>query len=159
MKVKEAMTKDVVHFSIEDGIVKVLETFSEKRISGAPVLKDGEVIGMITDVDIIANLDIYTPRIHFTSSPDFLLILAGLKSDGRDKDEIEKEIEVMKKFKVKDFMTKRVFTINQNETITKAARIMHEKEITRIPVLDDEKNLAGIIARQDIIKALTKLET
>jgi len=157
MIVKDVMTKDVIKFSIEDSIVKVLKTFSNKRISGAPVLKGKEVVGMITDVDIIANLDIYTPRIHFSSSPDFLLILAGLKSK-RKADEIENEMKVMKKFKVKDFMTKRVFTINQNESITESARMMHEKEITRLPVIDENENLVGIIARQDIIKALTKLQ-
>ena len=156
MLVKDVMTKNVVKFSIEDSIVKVLKAFSKKKISGGPVLKGKEIVGMITDVDIIANLDIYTPRIHFNSNPDFLLILAGLKSK-RKAEEIENEMKVMKKFKVKDFMTKRVFTINQKETITEAARIMHEKEITRLPVIDDDKKLVGIVARQDIIRALVKI--
>lgn len=156
MKVKDAMTKNVTKFSMEDSIVKVLKTFSKKKISGAPVVKGGKVIGVITDMDIIANLDIYTPKIHFTSNPDFLLILAGLKSK-KKASEIENEMKVMKKFKVKDFMTKRVFLINENESITDAARVMHEKEVKRLPVLNDEGKLVGIIARQDIIRALTKL--
>jgi len=154
--VKDVMTKNVIKFSMEDTIVKVLRTFSRKGISGAPVVKRGKLIGIITDSDIISNLDIYTPRIHFTSNPDFLLILAGLKTK-RKASEIENEMKIMKKFKVKDFMTKRVFTINENASISEAARIMHEKEIKRLPVVNNKGKLVGIIARQDIIKALAKI--
>lgn len=154
MKIKKMMRKRVVTVSPEDTIVKVLMIFSKKHISGVPVMKGGELVGIITDSDIIAKLDIHTRKVHFASSPDFLLIMAGLKSR-RGMDEIEKEMQVMKKFRVRDFMTEEVFTIGPEDTITDAARIIHEKGVTRLPVVDKGK-LIGIVARQDLIRALSR---
>ena len=73
MKVKEIMRKKVVTVSPEDSIVKVLRILSKKRISGVPVVKGKRVVGIITEGDIIAKLDIHTPKIHFATSPDFIL--------------------------------------------------------------------------------------
>ncbi len=155
MKVREAMRKKVISVCPGDGIVKVLRTFSEKKINGAPVIEEGELVGVITDSDIIANLDIHTPKIHFSSSPDFMLILAGLKSR-RGMDEIEREMKVMRKFRVRDFMTREVFTVDPEDTVTQAACLMHKKKITRLPVVDGRGKLVGLLARQDIIRALTR---
>ena len=59
----------------------------------------------------------------------------------------------MKKFKVKDFMTKEVFTVGPEDPITEVARIMCEKGVKRVPVVKNGK-LVGIVSRQDIIKGL-----
>lgn len=154
MKIKKMMRKSVVTVSPGDTIVKVLKLFSENKISGAPVVSEGKLVGIITDSDIIANLDTHTPKVHFASSPDFLLIMAGLKSR-RGMNEIEKEMQVMKKFRVRDFMTEEVFTVGPEDTITDAARLIHEKRITRLPVLDKRGKVVGIVARQDLIRALS----
>lgn len=152
MKVKEIMRKKVVTVSPEDSIVKVLRILSKKRISGVPVVKGKRVVGIITEGDIIAKLDIHTPKIHFATSPDFILIVAGLKSR-RSMEEIKEDMQVMKKFKVKDFMTKEVFTVGPEDPITEVARIMCEKGVKRVPVVKNGK-LVGIVSRQDIIKGL-----
>ncbi len=152
MKVKEIMKKKVVTVSPEDSIVKVLRILSKKRISGVPVVKGKRVVGIITEGDIIAKLDIHTPKIHFATSPDFILIAAGLKSR-RSMEEIKEDMQVMKKFKVKDFMTKEVFTVCPEDPITEVARIMCEKGVKRVPVVKNGK-LVGIVSRQDIIKGL-----
>jgi len=155
MKVRDIMERRVITVSPKDSIVKVLRIFSKRKISGVPVVEGGKLVGIITDGDIIANLDIYTPKIHFSSSPDFLLILAGLKSR-RGMDEIEKEMQVMKKFKVQDFMTKDVITAKPEDSIVKVARIMHKNGIKRVPILSKKGKLVGIVARQDIIRAFSK---
>jgi len=157
IKVKNAMKKEVIKFYPEDSIVKVLRTFSKNKISGAPVIdKSNKVIGIITDSDIIKKLDIKTPKVHFSRSPDFLLILAGLKSR-RSAEEIKNEMEVVKKFKVKDFMKSDVITTTKDENLMKAARLLSEHDITRLPVVNKSNKLVGIIARGDIITALSKM--
>ncbi|MCD6477774.1 MAG: CBS domain-containing protein [Candidatus Aenigmarchaeota archaeon] len=157
MKVRSAMTRDVIKFYPNDTIVKVLRTFSKKRISGAPVVdKSNKVIGIITDSDIIKKLDIKTPKVHFSTSPDFLLILAGLKSR-KSAEEIKNEMKVVKKFKVKDFMKTDVITIGPEEDIMNATRLLNKHDITRMPVVDKKGKLVGIIARGNIINALAKM--
>ena len=152
MKVKKIMSRKVITASPEDSIVKVLRIFSKRNISGVPVVRNKRVIGIITEGDMIAKLDIHTPKIHFASSPDFMLIMAGLKSR-RSMNDIKSDMQVMKRFKVKDFMTKEVFTVSPEDPITEVARIIHEKGVKRVPVVKKGK-IVGIVARQDIIKAL-----
>ncbi|MDP2279788.1 MAG: CBS and ACT domain-containing protein [Nitrospirota bacterium] len=50
---------------------------------------------------------------------------------------------------VSDWMTKRVFTISPDDSITDAVKLMREKCIKHIPVIKDEK-LKGIISDRDI---------
>ena len=55
--------------------------------------------------------------------------------------------------KVKDLMTKKVFYVEPTDTIEEAARIMSEKDVRRLPVIENGK-LVGIISRTDILRAL-----
>ncbi|UCG95146.1 MAG: CBS domain-containing protein [archaeon] len=153
MKARQVMRKKVITVKPEDRVVKVLGIFSKEKISGAPVMDGKKLVGMITDSDIIAKLDIHTPRIHFASSPDFLLIMAGIKGKGTS---LREEMKVLKNFRVQDFMTKRVFTVLPEDPLTEIAGIMHGKGVNRVPVLNGKGHLVGIVARQDIIRALTR---
>jgi CBS domain-containing protein len=154
MKASKIMEKDVIAVSPEDGIPKVLKIFSKNRISGAPVVEGRKLVGMITDSDIIAKLDVHTPKIHFASHPDFLLIMAGLKGKS---DSLKKEMQVMKKFRVSDFMTTEVFAVRPDDPVKDIAGIMHSKQVNRVPVVNKKGQVVGIVTRQDIIRALTKL--
>ena len=156
MFVKNIMKKKVITLSPEDSIVKVLRTFSKNHISGVPVVKKNKLVGIITDSDIIANLDIHTPKVHFSTSPDFILLLAGLKSK-KGLDEIEMEMKILKRFKVRDFMNVNVLTANPEDTITDVARLIHEKKITRVPIINKKEKVVGLVARQDLIRALTEV--
>jgi CBS domain-containing protein len=51
-------------------------------------------------------------------------------------------------------MTDEVITINENATVEEAATLMVEKKIKRIPVLNDNHELVGIISRKDIMNYL-----
>jgi len=156
MKVKDIMTKKVITFKPDDTLHKALETFTNNRISGAPVVKDGKLAGLITELDVIKVIDIYTPKIHFTSMPHFFLVLAGLKSRSKTS-ELKKKVMAASKLKVEDFMTKEPVTLEPNADIMEAARIIDTYKVNRIPIVEDGK-VKGIITRNDIIKAVARLE-
>lgn len=54
---------------------------------------------------------------------------------------------------VKDWMTKNVVTVTPNTTLPDAHRIMKERKIRRLPVVDDHGHLVGIVTRGDIREA------
>lgn len=56
--------------------------------------------------------------------------------------------------KVKDLMCERVLTINQDDIILNAYKIMSEKNIRHLPVLDNSGKLAGILSDRDVQKAM-----
>ncbi len=59
-------------------------------------------------------------------------------------------------FPVKEMMTKDVITVTKETPIFDAARLLVEKKITGIPVVDQEKNLIGILSEFDVLRLLTE---
>lgn len=157
MKVKDIMEKNVITFRPDDTLHKALIIFTEKGISGAPVVKEGKVIGLITELDIIKVLDIYTPKIHFTSMPHFFLVLAGLKSKSKAT-ELKKKIMAASKLRIDDFMTKDPVMVDKDDGIMEAARLIDTYKVNRIPVSHKGK-VIGIVTRNDIIKAVAKMDS
>lgn len=58
------------------------------------------------------------------------------------------------KTKVRDVMTRKVIVAKPDMTINDAAKLMVKNNIKRLPVVDDEGNLIGIVTRGDLIEAL-----
>lgn len=56
--------------------------------------------------------------------------------------------------KVKSFMQKDVITINHDISIIEASRVLIKNKITGAPVVDDKKNLVGVISEKDIFKKI-----
>ena len=53
-------------------------------------------------------------------------------------------------------MRKDIVTVDEDTALSEVARIMLTQKIRRIPVLNKEGKVVGIVARQDVVKALTK---
>ena len=66
----------------------------------------------------------------------------------------EDEMRAIAAYKVEDLMSKDIVTVNENDTFDYVANIMINKSINRVPVVDKENFLKGIICRYDIIKAM-----
>jgi CBS domain-containing protein len=156
MKVKDLMAKDLVTLRPGDTLHKALEVFTKNNISGAPVVKDGKLVGLVTELDIIKVIDIYTPKIHFTSMPHFFLVLAGLKSKKKTT-ELKKKIMAASKLKLEDFMTKEPVVAGEDDDIMEAARLIDVYKVNRVPVVKDGKVL-GVVTRNDILRAVAKLD-
>jgi CBS domain-containing protein len=56
---------------------------------------------------------------------------------------------------VGDVMTSPAVTIGPGKTISEAARVMDEKKVKRLPVVDDSGHLLGIISRADIVRVVS----
>ena len=52
----------------------------------------------------------------------------------------------------KDVMTKQVFCIGTDEPICEAIKLMAQNNVTGIPVVDDDRNLVGILSEQDVLR-------
>lgn len=140
ISVREIMTEKVVTVKGDTEIKEAARLLSENRISGMPVIdNNGRVIGLVTEADILASAGI--KREH-----RFMHILKHLFGEpvpsGR------------KGEYVKDIMTSPVITTSADAEIREVAKILDEKRIKRLPVVDKEGRLIGIISRADIIKAI-----
>ncbi len=135
MKVKDIMISDVVTISPDDTFYDIVELFSEKKISGAPVVEGGKAIGMVSESDIM----------EFVSERHLVTL-------------IEKEDKAMKdkaSMKASQFMNKSVISVSSNDDLSKVIKLLDEKDINRIPVVD-KKKLVGIITRADVVSIVSE---
>ena len=144
---KDIMTTDVIVAKKDDSIANVATLLIREKIGGLPVVdEENKVVGIISETDIMQKeTDIESPRvINFFQGLIFL-------------DDIKKLEDDMKKvaaYKVEDLMSKDIITVNENDSFDYVANVMIKKSINRVPVVDKENFLKGIICRYDIIKAM-----
>ena len=148
--VKDVMVKDVITFKRSDPIHYVAWALREKRISGAPIVEDGKVVGVVSERDIMRLIEEHDIKINllFPSPLDVLELPLKVK---HELDEMAAIIRETAATAVEGIMTKVVITISPNDSIADAAKIMGEKRINRLPVVDKDSNLVGIITRGDVI--------
>ncbi|UCD03402.1 MAG: CBS domain-containing protein [Candidatus Aenigmatarchaeota archaeon] len=135
MKVKDIMVTDVVTLSPEDTFFDIVELFAEKKISGAPVVDGSRIVGLVSESDIM----------EFVSKKDMITM-------------IDKEDKAMKdkaSMKARDFMSKRVITVQPNDDLGKVIKLLDEKDINRVPVVD-KKKIVGIITRADVVSVVSE---
>ncbi len=151
-KVKHFMKTDVIYFNPEDSVFDAAKGFSVNNISGAPVVKDGKVVGVISESDIIKFMKLKFPEEKFEVNEPHtisLIVMFMLK----DQIEFKKELQRISKIKVKDVMSKIVLHTHPEANLHEVATLMDAHDINRLPVIVEGK-LVGIIARADLIKAL-----
>ncbi|MEM5853268.1 MAG: CBS domain-containing protein [Candidatus Aenigmatarchaeota archaeon] len=151
-KVRDFMTKKVIYFHPDQSIFEVAKIFSEKNISGGPVVEKGKVVGIISTSDIVKHLSLKL-RIHTQRMPSLTLYLLELLRTCKDYLDLRREMKKISNLKVRNVMKKKVISINPSASIFDAAALMNKHDVTRLPVIEKGK-LVGIIARDDIIKAL-----
>jgi CBS domain-containing protein len=136
------MSKNAITIARDADLHEAARILSENRISGAPVVDEqGRVIGVISEAD--------------------LLTLAGLKREHTFKDVLRnilgEPVPARKRGnKVEDVMSFPPITAKADDDIGDVAEILDNRRIKRLPVVDDNGKLVGIIARADIVRALVK---
>ncbi len=147
MLVQEVMSKDVITVHTDDSIEKCAQILFDKKFSGLPVTDDeGKVVGMVTEGDLIR-------RAARIKAPGYLEILGGLVYLGNPNKFVE-ELKKAMSYKAGDMMSEKLFSISPEKTIEEAATIMFNENIKRLPVVDWNNKLVGIISRRDIMRAI-----
>ena len=136
---------------LEESIKDAIEKMAKNNVSGLIVVENEKVVGIISESDVIKFLSSGFPEIK-TPINVTLSILQVLESGIK----IMNEMKKIGKLKVKDLMNKRVFSVKPEDTVLEAARIMSKKDVRRLPVIDENGKLVGVISRTDILKALVK---
>lgn len=144
-KVKDVMTSLVVMASPSDPIQQVARRLVKNRISGSPVVKDGKVVGLVSEIDIAqalvgpANID------KGLGTADVLsFIFRAVPAE-------HKHVRV-----AADVMSSPVVTIGPEDSLLKAARLLDRHGFKRLPVVDEDSNLVGIISRGDLVRAMNR---
>jgi CBS domain-containing protein len=142
MKVKELMTPNVVAVAPDDTLKDVAAVLVEHGISGVPVIdRDGAVVGVVSEADILMKERAAEPE------PRILRWLLDGPVTGMQKLDARTAAEAM---------SAPATTIGPDKGVYEAARVMTDDGIKRLPVVDREGTLVGIVTRSDLVRAFAR---
>lgn len=145
--VSKVMTTEVVTFAPDDKAYAAMEKMVAAGIDGAPVVaSDGAVVGMLSTGDLIVQ----ESRLHF---PTVLSIFGATIELPGEKRQFEEDLRKTLGSTVAEVMQPDPVTIGADDSVEEAATLMHEHDISRLPVVADS-GLVGIVARVDILRAI-----
>ncbi|WP_330205204.1 CBS domain-containing protein [Cyanobacterium sp. Dongsha4] len=145
--VGEVMTPNPITVKPETPLKEAIALLVEHKISGMPVIKEGgELVGVLSESDLMWQETGVEP-------PPYIMILDSiiyLQNPNRYDKEIHKALGQT----VADVMSDKPITIDNTKTIKEAAQLLHQKQIRRLPVVDSDKKIIGILTQGDIIRAM-----
>lgn len=134
MLVKGWMSTDVLTVDEDTSVMKASQIMKENHVRRLPVMRDGELAGIVTDNDLKE------------ASPSKATTL-----------DVHELYYLLSELKIKDIMTPDPFTIGPEETIELAAVKMLEHDISALPVTRHDGMLVGILTMDDVFKVLISI--
>jgi anti-sigma regulatory factor (Ser/Thr protein kinase)/predicted transcriptional regulator len=119
LRINEVMTRSVKKITPDMMMKDVVEVFRQAHISGAPVVLNDDLVGVLSLEDVIRCLvqgDIYSP--------------------------------------VSMYMTTSVITVRESDPVIEALKIFVSTRLGRLPVLDEDNKLVGIMTKGDITRGM-----
>ena len=145
--VRTVMTTEVISFSPDETVQAATERLMSAEVDGGPVVDgDGRVVGMLTSDDLLVQ----EVRLHYPTVISLFGAYLELPSSHR---KFEEDLRKAVGAKVGDVMDRDVVTCGPDDTLERAATLMHEQRVSRLPVTEDGI-LLGIVARGDILRAV-----
>jgi CBS domain-containing protein len=129
-----------------------IQLMADNHIGGLPVINaDSDLVGILSESDLMwqtTGVDV----------PAYIMLLDSviyLKNPAQYNQELHKALGQS----VKDVMTDRVVTIAPDKSLRDAAHLMHDKKVRRLPVVDSQQQVVGILTRGDIVREMANSYT
>ena len=134
MLVENWMNPNVITVDVSDSMLDASKLLKEHQIRHLPVLRDGKLVGILTDRDLkrASPSDATSLEAH-----ELLYIIANIK--------------------VGEIMTRNPITVPYNYTVEEAAEVLMKHRISGMPVLDMEGKVVGTITQTDIFRVFLSL--
>lgn len=125
----KVMSTQVVTCCPEDEVDNIWRFMREKSLAGCPVIKNEKLVGIVTQQDMLHSGAFF---------PAFESNKGRFKSSS----------------KISSVMKTSPVSLKSTDTVREAAELMLERNIGRIPIVDEKTNLVGIVDREDIAKLI-----
>lgn len=136
--VREVMSAPVISVGTATPYKEIIELLTEHGISSVPVLDPGgTVVGIVSEADLLQKLALSSEE------PQRRLFERRRRAAARAKAEGDH---------AEDLMTSPVITVAPEASVVAAARLMEDEQLKRLPVVDAEGMLVGIVSRRDLLQ-------
>jgi CBS domain-containing protein len=140
--VNDVMTRNVAVVGREAAFKEIVRTMQDRKVSALPVVEEGNrVVGIVSEADLL-------PKEEFRDSdPDRYTQLRRLA-------DLAKAGSVT----AGELMTSPALTVPADATLAQAARTMAHARVKRLPVVDDQGRLKGVVSRADLLKVFLRAD-
>jgi len=137
-RIKDVMTSDVIAVRADMPFKEIVDILADRGISAVPVVDDEDrVIGVVSEADLLHKTEFAGESVASR------LLESRRHRTAREKAAGDVAGEVM---------TAPAVTVTADMSVIEAARMMEEKEIKRLPVVDVQGRVVGIVSRRDLLK-------
>jgi CBS domain-containing protein len=134
VRVRDVMSSPVVCVPPEMRLKEVADLLVTRAISAVPVVDDGELVGIVSEADLVPLELAPDPRAHLIPQTDATAHLPKV---------------------VAEVMTRAVIALPEEADLAEAGRLLLERRITSIPILRGRR-VVGIVARRDLLEVLAR---
>ena len=146
------MTKGVISIAGEKTLQEAIDLMARHNISGLPVTDAQEVLtGIISNTDIIA----YSQKVNVVPLFDPKGWISP-HTEIADLASLRRGIDLLARTKVSALMRKKVHTAGEESELIEIAGLMSRRQVNRIPIVDREGRLTGIVTRADVVRSIAK---
>ena len=145
-KVADVMTREVITVTPETPLRDLAVLLAEHKINGVPVVDDeGDVIGVVCESDLVnQNQPLHIPTVFV-----ILDSIIPLENPWR----LQKEFKRITATTVGEIYSKPAVSVEPETDVAEVARIMSNRHLYTIPVIERGK-LVGVIGKGDVIRSM-----
>jgi CBS domain-containing protein len=148
--VRDVMTSEVATLRPDQPIAAAADALADGRYGAMPVVDaDGKFVGLLRDEDLIAS----EARVHV---PTYLMLLGTSVPLPGSMKRFEHELHKIAGATVAEVMDEHPKTVNEDATLEDVATMMHEHDVTHVPVVDADGHVVGLVARSDIVRFIAR---
>lgn len=145
--VADVMTPNPISVAPDTELKEAIQLMADNHVGGLPVISaEHNLVGILSESDLMWQ----TTGIDM---PAYIMLLDSviyLKNPTQYNQELHKALGQL----VKDVMTDHVITIAPDKSLREAAHLMQDKKVRRLPVVNAEQQLVGMLTRGDIVREM-----
>ncbi len=154
IQVKDIMNTDVVYVKPQDSLKKIVKLLDKHNIKGMPVVnEENKVVGVVTEKDILK----YTRWIIGQPVKDLHQLFDQEEEEVAESSHAVGQravdvVELVANVTAETLMTGKVITEKKELPVIDLVKLMNKHDINRVPIVNERKELIGIVTRADILK-------
>ena len=143
LTVGDVMTREVVTVTADAGFRQIADLLVSRRLSAVPVVDaEGVVLGVVSEADLLLKLE-YADRLpHHPLATRRTRVI-------RRKAGSERAI---------DLMTAPAISVGPEVSVSRAARMLEAARVKRLPVVNEQSRLVGIVSRRDLVRTYVRTD-
>jgi CBS domain-containing protein len=152
-RVEDSMQREPVTVGPDLTVRGLAELFAEKNLAFAPVVRDGRLLGVVSDADLVLQ-EVADDEQPFPHAIPLLGDMLFIESRHRFEERFRKAFGTS----VADLMDDDPPTVGPDATVHDAARLLVDRGVPRVVVVDESRRVLGTIGRSEIVRYLASVE-